>query len=1164
MQPVCSSPKEGDPMNCIRDVVRLLPAVVGGLGLVSLLAVGCGGGPSEGSGEAGSPADATDAGMADVAPDVSAADGHADGGPDADGGGFEDLPPHERYFEALRRAHDLFEGSSDSLPARAQELVDATGDPEISRREAAAALFEFVRDEIAAVPNDGPSYANLATRARWGPRATLYSGMGTPREKVDLLTLLYQVAEWDARTIGPWAPSGSTDELIDEMFGRPIEHVSDIELEESSYEQWSSAFRPAPELVEEQGDGDPDRFHGDRFSFDNRRSRVEERADEHETKTDELVGELLAVLPDEFGAESAPEVDQLELPLVELQLDGETHVLNPLDPNAEFDASWEGPTPGDVPAPEGLIPIEVAVELATADDPEEWITAVEGEWNGPDLAGRRLELTFASHLDFQHAATTHLRDIRTVVPVMTARGDALSDEQQEEMTAVGDPLTMDGRPIEEDGSDFRVGDRRLEGEPAEVSAADIAELDVRVDARNFPCVRTDVEATNAAGDSLAGLPGSAFEVSDTGEPRGARLESNVAPAPKVLFVIDTSTSVPEEFRSQETIDFLVTLADETDMDFPRAEYAIAQHSEVPDPGEEIWTDSLTELEQQGDDAVDTWPDGSPLWESIARGNELEPTVIVFVSDADPTDEMTDEKRRAIRDGVPTIVIGVGPLAEDNADLMARLSGGHVAEAREVDEIRPPLFEVLERHDTYNYRFRHTVPIEGPDRREVRVGVPESGVEATAQYDVPDSPDVSNCPMPFARLRTTVRVGDREVTRHLAGARRADEIDFDETAFADDVLTTLFGTITYAFDAGKPPLGTWGADYVESLLSGEERIDGLHGDGAKAIFEAFSESRGTPMHPAPHIADPMIGERTADGTRTYPTGLRTSLTVERFDPSANAKRLAFDILPLAGLETAVVPRASDELDAAEATLERSIGVAVAEGEAFSSDEFTEEGEPIATSTIDLLDGEELTVLPPESRRDFTYTFPLLTESERERWERLTDFYGEQWYLAVPADGRPFSFFAIHAETGESYAVMPDGTGGGTAAATKGCQRSKTLDMLGVQLGIMSLSAPNLNPAFSIIAARLQWVGKMFNVATAAVEWARNFESGDEIPDWLKNLQINALRSYACTMLKTAAGIEGGPLVSGALVANDIVGLFGGGGGPASCPTSFGLCDAAGID
>ena len=84
-----------------------------------------------------------------------------------------DLP-----FSVWEEIRAAVRASPDHLPARAANLV-AAGDP--------ASLYEFVRDEIVTYPPRVDSLTASDTTIRWGTRATLRGGAGTPREKADLL-----------------------------------------------------------------------------------------------------------------------------------------------------------------------------------------------------------------------------------------------------------------------------------------------------------------------------------------------------------------------------------------------------------------------------------------------------------------------------------------------------------------------------------------------------------------------------------------------------------------------------------------------------------------------------------------------------------------------------------------------------------------------------------------------------------------------------------------------------------------------------------------------------------------------------------------------------------------------------------------------------------------
>ena len=93
-------------------------------------------------------------------------------------------------FGIWQSLRDAVRGSPDHLVQVANKLA-ADGDP--------AAIFEFVRDQIVTCPP--ASHATEVTGIRWGARAALRCGMGTPREKAELLVLLYEQAGLTASVV---------------------------------------------------------------------------------------------------------------------------------------------------------------------------------------------------------------------------------------------------------------------------------------------------------------------------------------------------------------------------------------------------------------------------------------------------------------------------------------------------------------------------------------------------------------------------------------------------------------------------------------------------------------------------------------------------------------------------------------------------------------------------------------------------------------------------------------------------------------------------------------------------------------------------------------------------------------------------------------------------
>ena len=105
--------------------------------------------------------------------------------------------------EALRQSPDHRLAAADKLVARR--------DP--------SALLAFVRDQIATCPPLDPMA--VVTEMRWGVRGTLRGGMGTPREKAELLVQLYQRAGFTAQVVTGTPMDTSTAALTAMYFRTP-------------------------------------------------------------------------------------------------------------------------------------------------------------------------------------------------------------------------------------------------------------------------------------------------------------------------------------------------------------------------------------------------------------------------------------------------------------------------------------------------------------------------------------------------------------------------------------------------------------------------------------------------------------------------------------------------------------------------------------------------------------------------------------------------------------------------------------------------------------------------------------------------------------------------------------------------------------------------------
>ena len=243
-------------------------------------------------------------------------------------------PPDAPPYSVWREIRDAVRASPDHLPARAARLVEAR-DPE--------AIFTFVRDQIATYPTRpdgfGTRSGDVVGAMRWGVHGTLRCGAGTPREKAELLAKLYRDAGFDAEVV-----AGQLDPAVDaqRILFRRVERVFAPEVTQSRMQGWARAM-------------------------DARQSGPRPVLDEDARESNALGDRILAALPPDAAA---PPFDfsVSRVPLVRVTVGGADRYANPLVPDAAL-GEPRADRIARAPRAQPLRPLEVAVQIATTDDP---------------------------------------------------------------------------------------------------------------------------------------------------------------------------------------------------------------------------------------------------------------------------------------------------------------------------------------------------------------------------------------------------------------------------------------------------------------------------------------------------------------------------------------------------------------------------------------------------------------------------------------------------------------------------------------------------------------------------------------------------------------------------------------------------------------------------
>lgn len=903
-------------------------------------------------------------------------------------------------WEAMR---DAIRGSPDHLTAAADRAV-ATGD--------AAAIFAFVRDQIATFPPRSNGFTGAETDTRWGARGTLRGGGGTPREKADLLAELYQRAGLTAEVVvGRFQAAHAARRDI--LF-RVIEHAFDPAVDDATLAAWdaliSEGSEPTPPLEFIDADG---------------------------AESDRLAGALVPLLPADAAAEPFDWGTLENVPLVKVEVGGAARFANPLLPDGAFGEHYCDATPRRAAAAIPGRPVTLELQIATSDDPNKRTTIAQGTWAPADLVGRQLGIQFAPAGDIGALLLTPLDQIRTFTPVLSLRGSDVPPELAAETAVVGTTVTVEGDIFEEaeDGAVVINGVPLAPGpsDPSGGVAVTSVEVTVRPDA--FPVVRLRVSVLDASGKAVSGLPPEALTLQEDGVRLGFVLHANEPPPQRVLLLFDTSDSIPAAFRGAAAVELGRQLATELVAAHPTLQLRAAAIDAGLAAAKGNWTRDPDAL-AAGVSALTGF--GSDMWTALVDARKQAPTVIVLISDGQATDraELIAINRPKVAAGVPVVAIGVGDVDAATMTTIASLTGGTSTTVAERAEAVSAVRGYVGVREAQPYDLTYRAPAEGASTRTINLTVGPAA-SATATYDVPVEEERVPAPA-LVGLYLSVGQGSRRVLRTLAGIDANRPLGFREVvppAAIEEVRGALFGSALLSIEGAAPTAAAWFDDFLAARPSLRALWTATEGTDLVRIADALQGGIVTipPVLMALHAPLPGAAD---DRSLTFETGLRAVLYVEQPRLGVGIVQRA-DILPLADWTTVT----DDPREAYRLTLTRTARLAVAEAALFE------------TSAAARLVGRPLTAVAARK--------PTPSGEPLAEWSRLLEAYRDD-HRFVPSDTGPFAMWAASSESGRLLGILPDGSGGGQTAY------EKTVDAAERLLALLSLLGSMYGAGFAFSA------------------------------------------------------------------------------------------------
>ncbi|MEO0602513.1 MAG: hypothetical protein AAF211_13810, partial [Myxococcota bacterium] len=381
-------------------------------------------------------------------------------------------------FDVWQELSDALRQSPDHRMARARDAI-ATGDP--------AAMYAFVRDHVGTLPltDEDLNWIFRSDRMAWfgGPGA-LRGGLGTPRDRAEALAWMLGEAGFEAEVHWAYPAAGHAWPTGDALWGAaaPLDFAPAAGDLEAWAAPWGGSLAGEVRVVDEDGSTTAAALRG-------------------------------LTTP----GDGVPRRDIELMPVVEVEIDGEAHVLNPGDPAATFDDPL---TAGHARTSELRTP-EVSVvvwgrQAGTGDEVE----LVSGTWSLHDVVGRRVVYRARPILDLPLALGTPIGDVPLFLPTLSveAPGSDLGA-----LGRVGPAIARTGDRFETDPD---TGEVTVNGRPFDVSeaaegrVATVTTLEVAADASRYPEVALSLRPLDDAGQIVQGLGGSRFRVADEGVPVG--------------------------------------------------------------------------------------------------------------------------------------------------------------------------------------------------------------------------------------------------------------------------------------------------------------------------------------------------------------------------------------------------------------------------------------------------------------------------------------------------------------------------------------------------------------------------------------------------------------------------------------------------------------------
>lgn len=919
------------------------------------------------------------------------------------------------------------------------------------------AIHRFVRDEIRLVSGEAKRL-RLGAYVKWGPRAALRAGAGTAREKAEILAALIRDTGRDASVV---EMGELRREAEDGVFYRDFFAPFAPQVDKSQVERWSRAL------------GQP--------TLD-----VDAAASERETL--QRARELRAQIP----AEDQQRIARLSyddrivgnVPVVRFTEAGQgDFIADPIRPDAVV--TPVGTTRlRDAPAMSGVLPVSISLTATVLDETVAPYEIARAEWTAEELAGRQVRVGFKPFGDTREILASRISDVRAFTPCLSIQ--ALDGEALDSARAVvmGESFTLEGDRISQSATgEVRINDIPLDASPPSGRAGEVATIEVEASAARFPDMRLLVRPRGGDGAIIDGLTARDFALTDEGEAVGHLLHERER-APHILFLADASGSMPKAFigagawRQGDAMTELIATVE-------AMAKAIHPHSMV--------TVESTD---------------SNMWRHLLRNVGSPANLIIYATDGDLDGaQPTPEQIVALGTGPKAIVMDVhGRLdsrRERNGDnnifdAMAKATNGLAVNvtAEDTAQVQGAIQSFLEEETRdLPYVLSYRAPSVATGVRKAGVAIDKAKAEAAYEVGATSADARKVC-----ALDLTIRIGTREIKRRLCGQDGRGVMAKEQQ---DAFHGALLGEHLIALEGPAPSRSTILDDIITARLS-VEAMDKAARDKSQS-FDDMVAVLDKGMFSLPKAQAALLmrpGALSGDNFSFAEQGMRVVLHSQH--PILNTDQLVsrVDILPF-NHAYVISP---DQAVVLEKAFDSSMMLAAGEQVFF----------PVNTATA--LQGKPLA---PLSRAIYENSTLLPHAEDRHAWIRFVRQMGAMFpsgYVALTAaDGSTHANWAVSHATGEVFAILPDGSGGGhlTDGMVRQLQEiDKVISMLNLLVTAAAASgAVNAlgGVSLALVAAYGQTLARLYAAASMSVLMMD--------PGGMDPIMRQAFAGLACNVAKT---------------------------------------------